>query len=102
MRCEFKTHLSNSQTLIARLLIKEYAAAFKQGKQALFLVPSVALAVQQSISIVANLPYTVGKAYAATTHSEEAREKLSKCNILVATHGACLDLLLHYGDLFLK
>ena len=88
------------QTLIALLLIKEYAADFEKGKQTVFLVPSVALAVQQSISIAANLPYTVGKAYAATTHSEVARHKLAQCNIIVATHGACLDLLLHYGDLF--
>lgn len=82
------------------LLIKEYSPAFEQGKQTVFLVPSVALAVQQYATIKINIPFTVGKVYGEMANSEERRNELASCNILVATHGACLDLLTHYGDLF--
>jgi hypothetical protein len=90
----------SGKTLIALLLIKEYAAGFAEGKQTVFLVPSVALAVQQSATLRSNLPYRVGKAHASTVKSEDARRELAQCDVLVATHGACLDLLNHYGDLF--
>jgi ERCC4-related helicase len=98
------------KTLIALLLVQHYAADFAQQgqtrKQTLFLVPSVALALQQSTTLAANLPYSVGVACYSTTMQAgassgvQARRKLKDCNILVATHGACLDLLSHYGDLF--
>lgn len=99
------------KTLIALLLVQHYAADFapqkdQNQKQTLFLVPSVALAVQQSTTLAANLPYSVGVACYSTTMTAgatagvQARRKLKEVNILVATHGACLDLLAHYGDLF--
>ena len=88
------------KTLIALLLIRHFAAAFDEGKQALFLVPSVALAIQQTTTLQANLPYTVATACRATTKAKPARQKLSEANIIVATHGAMHDLLMHYEDLF--
>jgi ERCC4-related helicase len=100
------------KTLIALLLVQHYAADFapksqhQTQKQTLFLVPSVALALQQSTTLAANLPYSVGVACYSTTMTAgatagvQARQKLKEVNILVATHGACLDLLAHYGDLF--
>jgi ERCC4-related helicase len=100
------------KTLIALLLVQHYAADFRNEgqhqhqKQTLFLVPSVALALQQSTTLAANLPYSVGVACYSTTMTAgatsgvQARQKLKEVNILVATHGACLDLLAHYGDLF--
>jgi superfamily II DNA or RNA helicase len=95
-----KSSFCDRKTLIALLLIKECSSAFEQGKQTVFLVPSVALAVQQYTVIKVNLPFTVGNVYSAMTYSEAKRKELAACNILVATHGACLDLLNHYKDLF--
>ena len=76
------------KTLIALLLIKAKSADWTQGKQAVFLVPSVALAIQQTLSLRANLPYSVETACYDTSNSEERRQKLHKAQILVATHGA--------------
>lgn len=88
------------KTLIALLVIRHFASAFENGKQTLFLVPSVALAIQQTTTLQANLPYTVATACRTTTNNEQARQKLAKSNIIVATHGAMHDLLMHYEDLF--
>ena len=88
------------KTLIALLCIRHFADAFTEGKQTLFVVPSVPLAIQQTSTIQANLPYTIGTACLAVSHSDKARIALSKSNILVATHGAIHDLLMHYGDMF--
>lgn len=88
----------SGKTLIAILLVKELAAAaFAAGKQTLFLVPSVALALQQSTTLQANLPHSVGLACYSVT---AAAVQLRSCNILVATHGAFLELLQHHGDMF--
>lgn len=77
------------KTLIALMLIKHFSPAFEDGKQTLFLVPSVALAVQQSITIRANLPnYSVKTACYTSKNSDGSREALSKSNVIVATHGA--------------
>jgi len=70
------------------------------GEQVVFLVPSVALALQQTATIAANLPYTVEGAYGATISSPEDLMRLARSDILVVTHGMCLELLSHYGDLF--
>lgn len=88
------------KTLIALLLIKHFAKDFEEGKQALFLVPSVALATQHTTTLQANLPYTVGTAFHNSNKSPGFREEMAKVNILVATHGAARDLFFHYGDLF--
>ncbi|KAL7572338.1 hypothetical protein ACA910_021553 [Epithemia clementina (nom. ined.)] len=69
-------------------------------KQVVFLVPSVALVLQQTSTLKANLPLTIGTAFRATVNSESSRQQLARCDLLVATHGAYLDLLLHFGDLF--
>ena len=70
-------------------------------QQTLFLVPSVALAIQQSLTLRANLPrLRVETACYASTSSKRARISLGKCDIIVATHGAIQDLLMHYGDTF--
>ena len=85
------------KTLIALLLIKEQW--FKQQTnsstddaplppQTLFLVPSVALAIQQSMSLRANLPFTVATACYDTSKTDEYRAQLQQAQILVATHGA--------------
>ena len=81
------------KTLIAILLIKSF-------RKTVFLVPSVALVVQQSQTLRANLPHKVGVAYAATIATPEDRRAFLDCSVLVATHGAYLDLLQHYGDMF--
>jgi primosomal protein N' len=53
------------KTLIALLLIKEKSKDWDmyddKKKQTLFLVPSVALAIQQSMTLRANLPFSVGE-----------------------------------------
>ena len=73
----------------------------KQKKnQVVFLVPSVALVLQQTSTLKANIPLTIGTAFSATVNSESSRKQLAQCELLVATHGAYLDLLLHFGDLF--
>lgn len=88
------------KTLIALLLIRHFAGAYEEGKQTLFLVPSVALATQHTTTLQANLPYTVAAAYNNSTKANGAREAMAKANILVATHGAARDLFMHYGELF--
>jgi len=60
--------------------------------QTIFLVPSVALAVQQQIFLQANLAETVLPTCASTVHSHN-RTTLSQCCMLVAMHGAYLNLL---------
>ena len=72
----------------------------KKQTKIVFLVPSVALVLQQTATMKANLPLLIGTAYRATVNSERSRKQLAKCDMLVATHGAYLDLLLHFGDLF--
>ncbi len=93
-------HYTLGKTLIALLLIKHFASAYKDGKQTLFLVPSIALAGQHTTTLLANLPYTVATACHNSTRGIGSKEKLAQANILVATHGAVRDLLMHYGDLF--
>jgi superfamily II DNA or RNA helicase len=88
------------KTLIALLVIRHFSAAFEEGKQTLFIVPSVALAIQQTTTLEANLPYTVATACRTTTNAELARQKLANANIIVATHGAIHDLLMHFEDVF--
>ena len=88
------------KTLIALLLIKHFAKAYEEGKQTLFLVPSIALAGQHTTTLLANLPYTVATACHNSTRTSGSKEKMAQANILVATHGAARDLLMHYGDIF--
>jgi superfamily II DNA or RNA helicase len=77
------------KTLIGIMCIRHFSSSFDEGKQTLFLVPSVALAIQQSITLRANLPkYDVRTACYTSTNSDSARESLSKCHVIVATHGA--------------
>jgi len=96
------------KTLIAMMTIRHFALDIEKGdssftnqpKQTWFLVPSVALAVQQSRTIQWNLPYTVATACHTAVCSEKARTKLSNAQVVVATHGSALELLRHFGDLF--
>lgn len=77
------------KTLIALMLIKERSKEWTTTKQqTLFLVPSVALAIQQSMSLRANLPFTVATACNDTSNSDESRRQMHQAQILVATHGA--------------
>ena len=82
-------HLGTGQgkTLIALMCIRHFAASFAKGKQTLFLVPSVALAVQQGTVLRANLPYSVEVACYATSTNAKARKALQESNVIVATHG---------------
>lgn len=103
------------KTLIALLLIrevwslessssseeKEMIEKSNERKQTLFLVPSVALAIQQSLTLRANLPnLCVETACYASASSKRARASLGRCDVIVATHGVIQDLLMHYGDTF--
>lgn len=69
-------------------------------QQIWFLVPSIALAVQQSSTLRANLPYTVATACHTAVCSEKSRSELALAQIVVTTHGCALDLLRHYSDIF--
>jgi ERCC4-like helicases len=99
-------HLGTGQgkTLIALLLIRHYADQddyMLHRKQTLFLVPSVALAMQHTTTLLANLPYTVATACNnASVKASTSREDMAAANILVATHGAARDLFMHYGEMF--
>ncbi len=115
------------KTLIALLLIREvWSAQEKEGKekqsengnhqshansestkkqnhkkQTLFMVPSVALAIQQGLTLRANLPHLhVQTACFASSSSRRARATLGTCDVIVTTHGVIQDLLMHYGDTF--
>jgi hypothetical protein len=72
----------------------------KRSKQTLFLVPSIALAVQHTATLRANLPYKVATACNQLVRSTRARDELQRANIIVATHGAARNLFMHYGDMF--
>ena len=88
------------KTLIALLCIRHFSADFESGRQTLFLVPSVALAVQQSMTLRANLPgFRIQTACYASSNSVTNRHGLNKANVIVATHGAILDLMMHYADI---
>jgi ATP-dependent helicase YprA (DUF1998 family) len=83
------------KTLIALLCIKEGLTSERNkdknsdNKQTLFLVPSVALAIQQSLTLRANLPnFRIETACYATASSKGARDSLAECDIIVGTHGA--------------
>ena len=78
------------KTLIALLCIRHFSGDFvKREKQTLFIVPSVALAIQQSTTLRANLPeFNVRTACYTNTNTEVAREELRNADIIVATHGA--------------
>ena len=69
-------------------------------KQTWFLVPTVALAIQQADTLKVNLPYTVGIAVHTAINSDTARDSLRQTDILVATHGSAYELLKHYNDMF--
>ena len=86
------------KTLIGLMVIRHFAPSFQEGKQVLFMVPSVALAIQQSTTLRANLPYSVKVACYSTCTSIKARKELQKCKIIVATHGA-VSILLKEHDL---
>lgn len=83
------------KTLIALLLIKDKSKEWDlhgaKKKQTLFLVPSVALAIQQTVTLRANLPFSVETACYDTSNAEEYRDRMYNANILVATHGAVRD-----------
>ncbi|KAL7549126.1 hypothetical protein ACHAWF_012981 [Thalassiosira exigua] len=64
----------------------------------LFLVPSIALAVQHTDTLKANLPCVVATACHTSSHSLQARDEISNADVIVATHGTALDLLRHYPD----
>ncbi|KAG7344127.1 RNA helicase ERCC4-like protein [Nitzschia inconspicua] len=89
------------KTMIALMCIKEIRATDQEHKQTLFLVPSVALAIQHSLTLQANLPnYKIESAYCEKSGSQNSKKRLMNCDIIVATHGAIMDLLMHYGDMF--
>lgn len=88
------------KTLIALLCIDHFSKSYEEGKQTLFMVPSVPLAIQQTTTLQANLPFTIQTACINVSNSEDARRALAEANIIVATHGAIHDLLMHYGDMF--
>ena len=91
------------KTLIALLLIKHVhhsPFSLKETAKTIFLVPSVALALQHTTTLRANLPYTVATACYETSNNTDAYlRQLADADILVATQGALWDLLLHYQDL---
>lgn len=81
------------KTLIALMLLQHYET---QQQPMVFLVPSVALAVQQHSVLKAHFD-TVQLACAYTLHQVAVQGPAS---VLVATHGAYLDLLRHYPDMY--
>jgi len=98
-------HVHSQETLITTTTTTTAPADSSQPdgkpskKKTIFLVPSVALALQHSTTLRANLPYTVATACFQTSHNTDAyRAQLAAADILVATQGALWDLLLHYQD----
>mmetsp|Transcript_3985 Transcript_3985/g.5196 ORF Transcript_3985/g.5196 Transcript_3985/m.5196 type:complete len:1557 (+) Transcript_3985:97-4767(+) len=94
------------KTLIAIMTIKHFSTQYGDvnadghSKQTLFLVPSVALVLQQAKTLRINLPYKIATACQTAAKSEEARQELSDAQIIVATHGSALELLRHYSNTF--
>jgi hypothetical protein len=96
------------KTLIALMCIKEIRAADKDKKQTLFLVPSVALAIQHGFTLQSNLPnFKIETAYYARSGSQNTRASLVDCDVIVATHGVVSILLcnnnyvgLRHGNIF--
>lgn len=91
------------KTLISIMLMKEFLArrgedAAAGKKHILFLVPSIALAVQHTDSLRANLSCKVETACHTSSNSVTAREDIAAADVIVATHGAAKDLLTHYPD----
>lgn len=88
------------KTLISIMLIKEFLSRRNAGQkeQILFLVPSIALAVQHTDSLRANLPCRVETACHTSSNTASAREDISNADVVVATHGTAMDLLTHYPD----
>ena len=83
------------------MLMKEFLSCRKDGddkKQILFLVPSIALAVQHTDSLKANLPCRIETACHTSSNSARAREDIAAADVVVATHGAARDLLTHYPE----
>ncbi len=79
------------KTLIALMCIQDMSSSYEQEdkKQTLFLVPSVALAIQQTLTLRANLPkFSIATACFAIASSKTARRELAVSNVIVATHGA--------------
>ena len=76
------------KALVALMCIQHFSSSFGKGKQTLFLVPSVALAIQQSIKLCANLPkYDVQTACYTSANSDSTQKALVCSHIIVATHG---------------
>ena len=88
------------KTLIGIMLMKEFLPQIKEEqKKILFLVPSIALAVQHTDSIKANLPRCrVETACHTGSNSARARDDIAVADVVVATHGAAMDLLTHYPE----
>lgn len=91
------------KTLISIMLIKEFLSRKEKldagySTHILFIVPSIALAVQHTDTLRANLACAVETACHTSSHSSRAREDIAKADVIVATHGAVLDLLRHYPD----
>jgi len=72
---------------IALLLIKHFSEEpIQTGKHIVFLVPSVALAVQHYSTISANTPYKIGLVHGGQPlQHEESRVQLTKCDMYVFT-----------------
>ena len=88
------------KTFVAILLIRHFAELYNQAFRAVLLVPSVALAVQHTETMSTHLALDVKTASKDTVEAVKSRAKLVDCQVLVATHGAYLELLKHYGDAF--
>jgi replicative superfamily II helicase len=88
------------KTLISIMLMKEFLSRRIDGKKEhiLFLVPSIALAVQHTDSLRANLPCRVETACHTSSNTAAAREDIANADVVVATHGTAMDLLTHYPD----
>jgi hypothetical protein len=87
-------------TNVGLQVLSDVPSLKRTGKQTLFLVPSIALAIQHTATLRANLPFTVGTACNQMVRSSRARCELYRMNIIVATHGAARNLFMHYGDMF--
>lgn len=83
------TLASGQEGLVSRVYSK---------RQILFLVPSIALCVQHSDTLRANLNCTVATACHTSSHTARSRDEISRSDVIVATHGTAKDLLQHYPD----
>ena len=97
-----KSNAASASTIETTLASGEEGLASRNvsnKRQILFLVPSIALCVQHSDTLRANLNCSVATACHTSSHTARSRDEISRSDVIVATHGTAKDLLQHVSVL---